>query len=104
MEEFDYFSLIRNSDNKEVYTSPCYTLDESNVIDFRKVGRTLKFYFDRVNGGIQQQLESPKLSDEQKKELKLLNADDYSVALKKFVPVGIAEKIYWKRPAGIYIN
>lgn len=100
--DFDYFSLVRKSDNKEVYTSLAYTIDNSDVLDIRKISKTLNYYFERVNGSISQQLESPKLSDEQKQNIKLLNVDDFIVNFKKFTAVGMAEKIYWTKPASTY--
>jgi len=100
--DFDYFSLIRKSDGKEVYTSLAYMLDNSDAFDFNKICKTLNYYFERVNGCIKQQLENPKMSYEQKNALTLLNVNDYVVEFRKFTPVGMAKKIYWTKPASTY--
>ena len=100
--DFDYFSLVRKSDHKEVYTSLAYTIDNSEALDISKIAKTLNYYFERVNGSIAQQLDSPKFSDEQKQNMKLLNVDDYVIKFKKFTAVGMAEKTYWAIPASRY--
>lgn len=61
--DYNYFSLIRKSDGKEVYTSLDYRTD-AGVEDTEKISKTLNYYFVRVNGLVRQQLESQKLTDE----------------------------------------
>lgn len=101
--DFDYFSLVRMSDNKEVYTSPAYAFD-GDVLDFHRIGKTLNYYFERVNGHLMQQLQSPRLTMEEKISIKLLDVEDYVVKFKKFTPNGMAEIVYWTKPAKTYCN
>lgn len=75
-----YFSLCRKSDGKEVYTSPYYEI-ASEIVDREHVLKNLKFYFTRVNSGIEGQMNSPKTPLEVKKTLKLLDYADYNVSL-----------------------
>lgn len=101
---FYYFSLVRKADGKEVYTSPAYRVGGKSFgdLDYQKIRQTLNYYFQRVNGGIMQQLESPKLTPEQKNDLRLLEVKDYQVKFKKFMPIGMAERVYWIREASEY--
>ena len=80
MKPITYFSLISKETNSEVYTSPNYVLDNWETTDYYRVFDRFKFYFDRVNSGIKQQLESPRTPEEQKKNLKYLSPDNYLVA------------------------
>lgn len=97
-ETYYYFSMCRKSDNKEVYTSRYYLKEfynslADNIIDWPKVGKTLKYYFDRVNSGIQQQMDSLRVPEDQKKNLKFLDPIDYKVFLKEGKPIGYLEPI-----------
>jgi len=103
--DIKYFSLRRKNDGKEVYTSPCYMRGGNNdVLDIERIVATLDFYINRVNSGIEQQMQSPKLTDEQKKELKMLTPEDFNVFYMKFMPVGMAEHIYWKKEYSDWSN
>lgn len=104
MNEFNYFSLVRKSDNKEVYTSPEYKLDGTDVLDRTRIESTLSYYFKRVNGFTFQQMQSPKLTDEQKANLRILKAEDYVVKFKKFTLVGMAPIVYWTNEATGWIK
>lgn len=102
---FAYIALIKKVDGKEVYSSPFPnydTLDET--LDYPKISKNLNFYFERVNSGIQQQLESPRLSDEQKKALKLLEKKDYEIICKKCVPMGWRQEFLWKEEAEDFLK
>lgn len=101
---FAYIALIRKSDEKEVYSSPDYSRLESKDIAIPKIKKNLEFYFNRLNSGIQQQLESPKLSDEQKKTLKFLEKKDYMIYCKLCVPMGCCQKIIWKEEAEDFLK
>ena len=102
---FAYIALIRKVDGKEVYSSPAkMNEDHSETIDYHAVKKNLNFYFDRVNSGIQQQLESPRLSDEQKKALKLLEKKDYEIICKKSVPMGWRQEFLWKKEAEDFLK
>ena len=85
---FDYIQLVRKSDNKEVYTSPLYLLEDEYSIDIPKIADTLNYYFDRINDGIMQQLQSPRLTAEQKTNLKMLDKADYLVCRTRCIPPG----------------
>ena len=80
MYSFNYFSLIDKNTNEEAYTSPAYLLENNETFDYEKIFNVFKFYFDRINSGIKQQLESPRLNDEQKKSLKYINPDNFKLA------------------------
>lgn len=102
---FEYFSLVRKSDSKEVYTSPNYSREDcSDVFDFPKIWKTLNFYFTRVNSGIQQQIENTKIPEEQKKNLKLLDKKDYIVEFRLCVPIGMCKKVFWWKEAVDFIR
>ena len=89
-----YLSLRRKSDDIEVYTSP-----------FENYEKNLKFYFERVNSGIQQQLESPRLTDEQKSQLKLLEYKDYNIAeMELWNEGGWHEKRHWTMDFEEFLN
>jgi len=91
-----FFSLVDKTSNKEVYTSPCYTREDNETVDYHKVFDVFRFYFDRINSGIKQQLESPKLSEDQKKQLKYIIPSDYKIAYKElFNEGGYFTKQYW---------
>lgn len=77
-----YFALL-NSAGQEVYTSPAYNLPETTNFDFNKVMNVFKFYFDRINSSIKQQLESPKTSPEQKAILKYISPKDFKFQLRE---------------------
>ena len=79
---FFYIQLVRKADMKEVYSSPLYGIDNSDAMDRDKISARLNYYFDRINSGIKQQLESPKLTPEQKASLKLINKADYYALLR----------------------
>lgn len=93
-----YFSLLNSSGN-EVYTSPCYFInDVDGVIDFSRVMSVFKFYFDRINSGIKQQLESPKTSPEQKASLKYFSPADYTFQLRELHNSGgYFRKNFWEK-------
>lgn len=99
MNEFNYFSLVRKLDNKEVYTSLAYTLDNSTTLDYRKIKKTLNYYFERVNNHLMQQMQNPKLSIEEKLAIKLLDVNDYIVKCMKLTPNGVAPFVYWQKDA-----
>ena len=80
MYSFNYFSLIDKNTNEEVYTSPAYLLENNEAFDYKKIFNVFKFYFDRINSGIKQQLESPRLNDDQKKNLKYISPDNFKFA------------------------
>lgn len=102
---FAYIALIRKSDKKEVYSSPEYIREDcSDVLDISRIKKNLNFYFDRVNSGIQQQLESPKLTEDQKIALKLLEKKDYEIVCKKCLPMGWCQKILWKKEAEDFLK
>lgn len=106
MERFDYYSLVRKSDNKEVYTSPDYQF--SDVLGPRAIAmisERLKFYFDRVNSGIRKQLENPNLTEEQKKDLKLLDVNDYVIKYVQNKELGcMFQRVYWTKEASDWIK
>lgn len=85
---FEYIQLVRKSDNKEVYTSPLYLLEDEDSMDIPKIADTLNYYFDRINDGIMQQLQSPRLTAEQKTNLKMLDKADYRVCRTRCIPPG----------------
>lgn len=92
-----YFSLI-DENSKEVYTSLPYFRAADEYPDYDMIFRVFKFYFDRVNSGIQQQLESPRLTEDQKKQLKLLNPNDYKISFRELTnDGGYHTKIYWTK-------
>lgn len=101
---FDYIALVRKSDGKEVYSSPLCRVDAPELIDLPRIKKNLNFYFDRVNSGIQQQLESPRTSPEQKASLKLLEKSDFEVICKKCVPMGWCSEILWKKEAKEFLG
>ena len=88
MKSFKFFSLIDKSTNKEVYTSPYYTREDNETIDYHKVFDRFRFYFDRVNSGIKQQMESPKVPLDQKSKLQFLKPDNYLIALRELCNIG----------------
>ena len=83
-----YFSLINKNTGKEAYTSPYYTIDNSEVIDYYKVFDVFRFYFNRINSGIKQQLESPRTPEDQKKQLKYIGPENYQIALMELTNEG----------------
>lgn len=105
MDDFYYFSLVRKSDNKEVYTSPAYESDKTDDtgrferLDKERICQTLEYYFKRVNGYTSQQRQNPKLTDEQRSSLRYLYTGDYVINYMKFTPIGIAKKILWTEEA-----
>lgn len=101
---FDYIALVRKSDGKEVYSSPLCRVDAPELIDVSRIKKNLNFYFDRVNSGVQQQLESPRTSPEQKASLKLLEKSDFEVICKKCVPMGWCREIIWKKEAKEFLG
>ena len=101
---FNYIALVRKSDGKEVYSSPLCRVDAPELIDLPRIKKNLNFYFDRVNSGIQQQLESPRTSPEQKASLKLLEKSDFEVICKKCVPIGWCQEILWKKEAKEFLG
>lgn len=53
MIDYDYFSLVRKEDGKEVYSSPKYVREDClEILDVKRIKKTLNFYFERVNSGI----------------------------------------------------
>lgn len=88
MKSFKFFSLIDKLTNKEVYTSPVYTREDNETVDYNKVFDVFIFYMNRINSGIKQQLESPKLNEDQKKNLHFVNSDNYLIALKETTNCG----------------
>lgn len=93
----EYFSLI-DGNGKEVYTSLPHFRAGNECPDYHMIFRVFKFYFDRVNSGIQQQLKSPRLTEDQKKQLKLLNPNDYKISFRKLTnDGGYHTKIYWTK-------
>ena len=97
-DDFDYFSLVRKNDNKEVYTSPCYLIDDTEVLDSRRIKAVFKFYFDRVNSEIERR-KSQNPDDDKTKELKKLEPSDFVIKMKKHMPLGYAEHVYWTKEA-----
>ena len=96
MQSVKFFSLIDKSTNKEVYTSPCYLREDNETIDYKKVFDIFRFYFDRINSGIKQQLESPRLTEEQKKQLKYIKPSEYKIAYREVSNNGgYSTKQYW---------
>jgi len=105
MHDFDYFSLVRKVDDKEVYSSPKYLREgSSEVLDMEKVQKTLNFYFERVNSGIEQQLNNPKITEEQKKNLKLLEKCDYLVKFVNYKTGRCFQKCYWTNEASDFLK
>lgn len=102
---FEYIQLTRAGDMTEVYSSPAYMREDCNdVYDFDKIKERLNFYFERVNSGIRQQLESPKLSDEQKATLKLLDKSDYLVRSTTCQPPGVhVKEVNWSKKANEFL-
>lgn len=79
-----YFSLKKRNSDNEVYTAPWQDADENPgnlAFDHAKAMKCLNFYFHRINEGIDQQLQSPKVPEEVKKTLKHLDENDYEVSL-----------------------
>lgn len=101
---FDYIALVRKSDGKEVYSSPECLIGNSEAMDLPRIKKNLDFYFDRMNSGVQQQLESPRTSPEQKASLKLLEKSDFEVICKKCVPMGYCEEVLWKKEAEKFLG
>lgn len=96
MSSIKFFSLIDKSNSKEVYTSPYYLRENNETVDFDRVFKNLKFYFNRINSGIKQQLESPRLTDDKKKQLKYIKPLDYKIAYRElFNSGGYSTKEYW---------
>ena len=77
IEKTKVYKLFRISDGKEVYSSPFYD-------DKKKVAKMLQFYIDRVNSGIEQQLNSLKTPENIKVGLKFLNDRDFKVEIWEF--------------------
>lgn len=101
--DFNYFSLRRKSDGVEVYTSPDYKMDgTSDVFDFDKIISRLDFYFERVNSGTIQKLQSNKLTMEEKIQLKMLVPSDFEIWYQKFMPMGMAKCVYWKKDYAVW--
>lgn len=100
--DFNYFSLRRKSDGVEVYTSPEYKLGDSDAFDFNKIISRLDFYFERVNSGIIQKLESNKLTMEEKIQLRMLLPSDFEIWYQKFMPVGMAKCVFWKEDYAVW--
>ena len=101
--KFEYFSLIDKNTNQEVYSSPNYTLDGSDITHYEKVFNVFKFYFDRINSGIKQQLESPRTTEEQKKNLKYIGPKDFNIAFMELVNDGGYHKTtFWTKDMGVY--
>ena len=104
MERYNYFSLVRRADGKEVYTSPEYNVTK-DILDIARIGKTLQFYFDRVNSGIMLQLESPKLTDEQKTALVMISPKDYDIRYVQNKELGcLFQKTYWSKPASDWLH
>ena len=98
MYSFNYFSLIDKNTNEEVYTSPAYLLENTEAFDFKRIFNVFKFYFDRINSGIKQQLESPKLNDEQKKNLKYISPNNFKLSyMNLFNYGGYHKKTFWTK-------
>ena len=96
MQSIKFFSLIDKSNNKEVYTSPCYLREDNETIDYKEVFDVFRFYFNRINSGIKQQLESPRLTEEQKKQLKYVEPSEYKIAYKEVSNNGgYSTRQYW---------
>lgn len=83
-----FFSLIDKKTNKEVYTSPCYLREDNETVDYYKVFDVFKFYFDRINSGIKQQMDSPRLTEDQKKQLHFIAPNGYLIALRELTNCG----------------
>ena len=98
MYSFDYFSLNDKNTDKEVYTSPAYLLENSEAFDFKKIFNVFKFYFDRINSSIKQQLESPRLNDEQKKNLKYISPNNFKLSFTNLSnDGGYHKKTFWTK-------
>lgn len=93
---FEYMALVRKSDGKEVYSCANFKRDDcDDVIDYDKVMKAFEFYIGRINSGIEQQLNSPKMTEEQKKELKISKKEDYLMQMRVCMPIGYPTKILW---------
>lgn len=103
METIRYFALVRKTDGIEVYSSPEYIRDDGEL-DLDKIRNTLNFYFLRVNSGIGQQMENPKLTDEQKQNLKFLDVSDYLVKHVNMKEHGCFQKVWWTKEALEFLN
>jgi hypothetical protein len=100
---YRYFSLINKNTNEEVYTSPQYTLEDNETTDYSKVFEVFKFYYDRINSGIKQQLESPRTTEEQKKNLKYIGPKDFNIAFMELVNDGGYHKTtFWTKDLAVY--
>jgi len=98
MESKKFFSLIDKENGKEVYTSPCYLREDMETVDYEKVFDVFKFYFDRINSGIHQQLHSTKLPLEERMKLQYIGPDKYLISSKElFNQGGYSTKIYWTK-------
>lgn len=99
MDQCKFISMTRKCDGKEVYSSPAYFLDESSeALDWKKIFNNLTYFIDRVNSGIQQQLESNRLSDEQKSSLNLISKSDFNVSFNMlFNDGGWRKKMFWTK-------
>ena len=98
-----YFSLIDKNTNKEVYTSLPYFRAGDECPDYHMIFRVFKFYFNRINSGIKQQMESPKVPEEQKKQLKLIDPNDYKISFRELLrDGGYHTKIYWTKNLSDY--
>ena len=101
---FFYIQLVRKADMKEVYSSPLYGIDNSDAMDRDKISARLNYYFDRINSGIKQQLESPKLTPEQKASLKLIDKADYYIRMATCVPPGYCfQPVLWTVEASSFL-
>ena len=100
---YKYFSLIDKNTNEEVFTSPNYTLDDNETTDYEKVFGVFKFYFDKINSGIKQQLESPRTTEEQKNNLKYISPNDFNIAFMELInDGGYHKKTFWTNDISKY--
>ena len=97
MKPIKYFSLINKETNSEVYTSPAYTL-AADVVDYDKVFAVFRYYFDRINSSIKQQLESPRTTEDQKKNLKYITPENYKFSFMELTNSGgYSKKTFWTK-------
>lgn len=98
MKPIFYFSLVDKNTGKEVYSSPAYTRDGSEAFDFYKIFKVLEFYFNRINSGIKSQLESPKVSDEAKAQLKFIQPSMFKLSYMMLSNEGgYSSRIIWAK-------
>ena len=99
MDKTYFFSLVDKKTQKEVYTSPAYVMDSGvEAFDWEKIFNVFRFYFDRVNSGIEGQINSPKTPPEVKANLKYLEPNMFEISYRSLENYGgYSTKIYWTK-------